>query len=389
MIRIRAALVIILCLGLVQSDAQSLSIVDSPTSKTAVTLDVNSTAANNKGFLIPRMTEAQKNAIAGVAGLQIYQTDGAKGFYRHDGTNWLPWIKPISGIVAMDVGGSTITRGEGFSVLHEETGRDIVTFHSEYENVPHITLGSQAIAGIPPSIPNGICDMSFGLCSTSNFDFFRLRVGSTIGSIDPPDFAIGSVACYPVPGNRLTYKWGQDYSAIYPGSSTNFGGSIASIPVGTTIYFYFKTEGSGSFTNGDYVGIWIDSNQSGTFEASERLYSEPAAPAPLLIRNSSSDPGIAVTVPLAACNGLTAMRVVVGETANNNIGCGTTGIPNGEVRDIELLISGGSNCLGSYQERQTICNVSGLNPQQFRVECSDIYGGKVDTQYHFRIIENN
>jgi len=51
-------------------------------------LDVYST---DKGILIPRMTEAEKNAIVLPAnGLLVYQTDGVSGFYYFNGTAWLP-----------------------------------------------------------------------------------------------------------------------------------------------------------------------------------------------------------------------------------------------------------------------------------------------------------
>nr|HMP32406.1 hypothetical protein [Saprospiraceae bacterium] len=46
--------------------------------------------SNNKGLLIPRMTEAQRGMInAPVVSLLVYQTDGAKGFYSWDGAKWL------------------------------------------------------------------------------------------------------------------------------------------------------------------------------------------------------------------------------------------------------------------------------------------------------------
>ncbi len=49
-------------------------------------LDVKST---DKGILIPRMTQAQRNAIASPAnGLMIYQTDNTPGFYFYDGSTW-------------------------------------------------------------------------------------------------------------------------------------------------------------------------------------------------------------------------------------------------------------------------------------------------------------
>lgn len=49
-------------------------------------LEIKSTG---KGFLMPRMTEAQRNAISHPAkGLQVFQTDGAPGFYFYNGTAW-------------------------------------------------------------------------------------------------------------------------------------------------------------------------------------------------------------------------------------------------------------------------------------------------------------
>jgi hypothetical protein len=49
-------------------------------------LDVTS---NTGGILVPRLSQVQKNAIVSpVAGLLIYQTDGAEGFWFHNGTVW-------------------------------------------------------------------------------------------------------------------------------------------------------------------------------------------------------------------------------------------------------------------------------------------------------------
>jgi len=51
-------------------------------------LDIKSTS---KGILIPRMTVAQRTAIASPAnGLLIYQTDGTIGFYFYNGSAWTP-----------------------------------------------------------------------------------------------------------------------------------------------------------------------------------------------------------------------------------------------------------------------------------------------------------
>jgi len=49
-------------------------------------LEVKST---DKGFLPPRMTQAQRTAISSpVAGLLVFQTDGTDGYYFYDGAAW-------------------------------------------------------------------------------------------------------------------------------------------------------------------------------------------------------------------------------------------------------------------------------------------------------------
>jgi len=51
-------------------------------------LEINST---DKGLLIPRMTQDQRDAIISPAnGLMVYQTDNAPGFYYYNGSTWNP-----------------------------------------------------------------------------------------------------------------------------------------------------------------------------------------------------------------------------------------------------------------------------------------------------------
>ena len=60
--------------------------VNNPTPDASAALDVKSTT---QGMLVPRMTLAQRNAIASPAeGLMVYQTDGTKGFYFYTGSAW-------------------------------------------------------------------------------------------------------------------------------------------------------------------------------------------------------------------------------------------------------------------------------------------------------------
>jgi hypothetical protein len=68
-------------------------------------LDVKST---DKGILIPRMTAAQRGAIASPAtGLMVYQTDATAGFYYYDGTAWVQAIGPQGPAGATGAAGAT------------------------------------------------------------------------------------------------------------------------------------------------------------------------------------------------------------------------------------------------------------------------------------------
>jgi len=70
----------------------SINTAGNPPDNSAM-LDVSSLT---KGLLIPRMTEAQKNAIAAPAtGLLIYQTDNIIGFWYFNGAIWVQAIGPM------------------------------------------------------------------------------------------------------------------------------------------------------------------------------------------------------------------------------------------------------------------------------------------------------
>lgn len=72
--------------------AQNVSITtDNSAPDASAMLDVKST---NKGMLIPRLTEAQRNLIASPAtGLLVFQTDASDGFYFYNGTAWVALIE--------------------------------------------------------------------------------------------------------------------------------------------------------------------------------------------------------------------------------------------------------------------------------------------------------
>ena len=92
--------------------AQNIGINSSgSTPNASALLDVDASPGNNKGMLIPRVTQAERLAMnplpAAAQGLTVYQTDGTQGFYYNISTtttpNWaflVPDANPIGSIIA-------------------------------------------------------------------------------------------------------------------------------------------------------------------------------------------------------------------------------------------------------------------------------------------------
>lgn len=84
--------VILTCFTLLQIQSQNGAAINSSgaIADQSAILDISS---NNKGILIPRLTEAQKLSIQSPAtGLMIYQTDNTSGFWYFNGNNWVQSI---------------------------------------------------------------------------------------------------------------------------------------------------------------------------------------------------------------------------------------------------------------------------------------------------------
>jgi hypothetical protein len=100
--------------------AQSVAInADSSAPDPSAILDLKSTV---KGFLTPRMTQAQRNIIALPAiGLLIYQTDNTPGFYYYDGAAWTP-SKTSGGGSGSSGGSDTLWSVNGNDITNTNTG---------------------------------------------------------------------------------------------------------------------------------------------------------------------------------------------------------------------------------------------------------------------------
>ena len=90
---------IVLMLFLINFQAQAQVGINTDGSQpdASAMVDIKST---DKGILIPRMTQTQRDAIASpAAGLMIYQTDNRKGFYYYNGSQWKIFVKEIDDLL--------------------------------------------------------------------------------------------------------------------------------------------------------------------------------------------------------------------------------------------------------------------------------------------------
>ena len=80
-------------------------------------LEIKSTT---KGLLIPKMTQAQRDAIANpVKGLLIFQNNGTEGFYFFNGTSW---VNIVNGRANTNLGNLSATTAINSSLLPGTTG---------------------------------------------------------------------------------------------------------------------------------------------------------------------------------------------------------------------------------------------------------------------------
>lgn len=154
--------------------AQGVAInTDNTDPDASAALDVKSTS---KGVLVPRMTQAQRNAIATPAtGLMIFQTDNTPGFYYYTGSAW----SAVGGgggssaslqLVATNTASQTVETSSIITVslasvsTAPTTGTwDGSTFTASTAGVYMVTVhlsGTGAVAASPQIVQNGSVSVS-------------------------------------------------------------------------------------------------------------------------------------------------------------------------------------------------------------------------------------
>ena len=132
-------------------------------------------AATDKWLLIPRMTSAQRTAIASPAnGLLLYQTDGVVGFYVNSGTSASPvwtrinmdWVKTgndiayttgnISTTGTLTGGNSSTSSISGFGAnINTQAGATYTLDATDNGKVIQTTSATAVTITIPTGLPTG------------------------------------------------------------------------------------------------------------------------------------------------------------------------------------------------------------------------------------------
>ena len=197
-------LIILLSFIIVDLGAQSIRIGDDGSTAADPSAILELDGANSQGFLVPQMTEAQKNTFAtslatspdNGEGIIIYQTDGEAGLYYWEGARWLKY-KPFGYIGVVGNNWDTLanagsggyafsTFGTGFTASEIGVGNYQVDFNTAFDTYPTITLTSESNKFPLPDdlpVPDVTCTPSFSANCTADFNSDQVeavRVVSTV-----------------------------------------------------------------------------------------------------------------------------------------------------------------------------------------------------------------
>jgi hypothetical protein len=152
----------------------------------------NDLLSSPKGFLIPRMNQANRNSISSPAtGLIIYQTDNTPGFYYYDGSNWIRIIagsinlaSEVTGILPIANGGTNTNATPTAGAIAYGTGTQYAFSSVGTTGYLLTSGGSGAPTWTDPSTLGGANSWSLSGNSGTN------PSNNFLGTIDAQDFVI-------------------------------------------------------------------------------------------------------------------------------------------------------------------------------------------------------
>ena len=123
--------------------------------------------STSKGLLIPRMTQAERDAISSPAtGLLIYQTDNTPGFYYWNGTAWIPILSSSSGSeLFWSLTGNSIT---GTEFLGTTNAQPLVIRTNNTERMRITATGNVGIGTANPTERLQVSDGNVAITNTDN-----------------------------------------------------------------------------------------------------------------------------------------------------------------------------------------------------------------------------
>jgi hypothetical protein len=362
--------------GLFAQGGVGINVAGNPADGSAV-LDLSST---NRGMLTPRMTKAQRDAIAGPAtGLLIYQIDEQPGFRFYDGLEWvyLRGNSSVPGRIDIAAGCAVSTAapaGSGITGTYNcGNGTGTVNFGGLFDNPPVVNMSSSVVP-VPPPAPDIYCIPQYAApCNT----FF---------TADP----ITGVRIYQ--GASATGPWGMPIMERATNGNVGTGcdapgnGNYYEVPIGEATATlsgnlgacgpnWYRIEIRSGQEWPDGVQAWIDWNADGDFLDAEEHISNP--PAIFGISQNTWVSSQPFQVPNFALNGSTVMRCksiympTEGGNANNPCAGGTFG----ETEDYTLTIDCATT--GPAPEIPSYCVVTDVTLTSFDFKCSLLSGAPI------------
>lgn len=257
---------------------------------------------------------------------------------------------------------TTTTTTLSWSASSDNVGVTGYTIYSNGNSIGNVTATSANITGLTPATTYSYYVRAYD--EAGNYSSNSNTVAVTTDSEDNPPVSYCSLS-----GNNSNYEWidlvrlnNLDNPSGNDGGYEDNTNMVANLPYGSNRVYMSAGFSGSSYT--EYWSVWIDYNQDGTFQSSERVVSGSSS--------SSATLQATFSVPTSAASGNTRMRVAMKYNTSNASSCGT--FSYGEVEDYTVNI-GGSSPVNLYGD----VDASDLKDEE--LENYKIYPNPASTDY--------
>ncbi len=305
-----------------RSTAQSVGVGINATGASAHSSAMLDVVSTDRGFLAPRMTTTQRDAISSPAtGLLIYQTDGTAGFYYYSGSAWQPISGSSTGTGPWTVAGTDIYNNNTGNV-----GVGIPAPLARLHAADNVLFSAPGYA--TPTTPGPVPVSGEGRRTMWYADKAAFRTGGVNGTqwdaanIGNYSFAAGSDNT--ASGENATamgsYSTASGYSSVAIGgfSTASGDGSVALGGSANASANNAIALGGANAYGDNSVAIGSSSNAYGTNSlAMAGGYTAASATGGAAIGNSNSSGTLAVALCAASASGQAAMASGTSAAAGN------------------------------------------------------------------------